>query len=89
MKTKMNGIQSKTSAFRILKQNSITSSLTAPIRLAPNWSRVLGFANGAKFKTDDFLQVNFNCFHFFNINISQQKPFIDRNIRENFENAVN
>lgn len=56
-----NGFATRTSALRcFLKQPSISSTLSVPIRIAPAWSRMLRFGNTTKFKTDEFFQVNGN-----------------------------
>lgn len=55
------GIPSKAASHRhLFKQNSLSLSFAAPIRLAPNWNRVLRFGNTSKFKLDEFFQVYFN-----------------------------
>lgn len=47
------------SAFRcFFKQQSISSTLSLPIRIAPAWSRMLRFGNTTKFKTDEFFEVH-------------------------------
>lgn len=51
--------QSKPTSLRhLFKQNSLSTSFTAPIRLAPHWNRVLRFGNTTKFKSDEFFKVN-------------------------------
>lgn len=46
-------------AFRgFFKQRSISSTLSMPIRIVPAWSRMLRFGNTAKFRTDEYFEVN-------------------------------
>ncbi|XP_055299666.1 transient receptor potential cation channel subfamily A member 1 isoform X2 [Sitodiplosis mosellana] len=53
-----NAIKTRASTFRcFLKQQSITSTLSIPIRMAPAFSRMLGFGNTTKFKTEELLQA--------------------------------
>lgn len=53
-----NGITKKTSKFGcFFKQQSISSTLSLPIRIAP-WSRMLRFGNTTKFKIEELFQVN-------------------------------
>lgn len=57
-KDRSNGVTSRAAALRnFFKQQSISSSLSVPIRIAPAWGRMLRFGNTAKFKIDEFLQV--------------------------------
>lgn len=58
VKSKQNGLKSHASAFRcFMKQHTISSTLSVPIRIAPAWGRMLRFGNNTKFKSDDFYQV--------------------------------
>lgn len=53
-----NGFASRISAVRcFFKQQSISSSLSVPIRIAPVWGRMLRFGNTAKFKIEELFQV--------------------------------
>lgn len=57
-KDRSTGLASRAAAVRcFFKQQSISSTLSVPIRIAPAWGRMLRFGNTAKFKIDDFLQV--------------------------------
>lgn len=80
-----NGITTPTSAFRcFFKQQSISSTLSLPIRIAPAWSRMLRFGNTTKFKIEELFQVNqsFLMQFFLCLSIPADYSFITPNINK-------
>lgn len=61
----------RASTFRcFIKQHSIASTLSLPVRIAPAWSRMLRFGNATKFKVHELFEVYFLGFRYAILNFN-------------------
>lgn len=84
---RMNTISPKDPPRGLIKSQSISLSMGAPIRLPQNWKRVLRFTQTPKFQINDLLQVFYDCLFFYSFNIVYGKKPEIRLLNNNFYNV--